>query len=90
MAGVDIAPLGLPSEAAYVAAYNRLTGRVAEANWEVYLVFNMFRLAAIIQGIAKRALDGTASSAAAAELGQKARPIAEKGWQLAQDIERRA
>ncbi len=89
MAGVDIAALGIPSEAEYVAAYNRLTQRTPGPDWDVYLVFNLFRLAAIIQGIAKRSLDGTASSAAAAELGQKAKPIAEKGWQLAQAIERR-
>jgi aminoglycoside phosphotransferase (APT) family kinase protein len=88
MAGVDIAALGIPSEADYVAAYNRLTQRAAGPDWPVYLVFNLFRLAAIMQGIAKRSLDGTASSAAAAELGQKARPIAEKGWLLAQEIER--
>ncbi len=90
MAGVDIAALGIPSESDYVATYNRLTRRDAGKDWEVYLVFNLFRLAAIIQGIAKRSLDGTASSAAAAELGRKAKPIAEKGWQLAQDIERRS
>jgi aminoglycoside phosphotransferase (APT) family kinase protein len=88
MAGVDIAKLGIPSEAGYVATYNRLTKRADGKDWEIYLVFNLFRLAAIIQGIAKRSLDGTASSLAAAELGQKAKPIAEKGWRLAQDIER--
>jgi aminoglycoside phosphotransferase (APT) family kinase protein len=89
MAGVDIAALGIPSEAEYVGSYNRMTKRQPGTNWEVYLVFNLFRLAAIIQGIAKRSLDGTASSAAAAELGQKAKPIADKGWRLAQEIERR-
>jgi len=89
MAGVDIAALGIPSEADYVATYSHLTKRAIGPDWEVYLVFNLFRLAAIIQGIAKRSLDGTASSAAASELGQKAKPIAEKGWRLAQDIDHR-
>ena len=89
LAGVDFAALGIPTEAEYVAAYNRRAGRSAGEDWEVYLVFNMFRLAAIIQGIAKRSLDGTASNAAAAALGQKARPIAEKAWELAENISAR-
>jgi aminoglycoside phosphotransferase (APT) family kinase protein len=45
-------------------------------------VLNLFRLAAIIQGIAKRALDGTASDANAATVGAKARPLAELAWSI--------
>ena len=90
LAGEDLAALGIPAEAEYVAAYNRRTGRAAaEREWEAYVAFNLFRLAAIIQGIAKRSLDGTASNAEAAALGEKARPIAEKGWEVAQALDRR-
>ncbi len=88
LAGADLAALGIPSEAEYVAAYSRRAGREPGAEWGVYLVFNLFRLAAILQGIAKRSLEGTAADAAAATLGAKARPIAERGWALAQSLGR--
>ena len=84
LAGVDLAPLGIPSVAEYVAAYDARTGRRPGGDWEIYVVFNLFRLAAIIQGIAKRSLDGTAADPEAAALGRMARPIAETGWRLAQ------
>lgn len=83
LAGCDLVALGVPSEAEYLDTYLRRSGRAALPDWEVYIVFNLFRLAAIIQGIAKRSLDGTASSAAAAALGEKATPIADRGWELA-------
>ncbi len=47
------------------------------------MVYSLFRLAAIMQGIAKRALDGTAASREADELGRKARPTGEQAWALA-------
>ena len=43
----------------------------------------MFRLAAILQGIAKRVVDGTAANARAADAGKRARPLAEMGWAIA-------
>jgi aminoglycoside phosphotransferase (APT) family kinase protein len=88
LAGVDFAALGIPGEAEYVAAYCRRTGREAIAGWEFYLVYSLFRIAAILQGIAKRAIDGTAASADAAEQGKLARPLAEQAWQLAQSLGR--
>lgn len=84
LVGADIAALGIPTEAEYVAAYNGRTGREAGGAWDVYIAFNLFRLAAIVQGIAKRSLEGTASNAAAAALGAKAKPIADRGWEIAQ------
>src|SRR5437763_2032225 len=53
LAGVDFAALGIPDEAAYLATYCRRTGRGAIAGWDFYLVYSLFRIAAILQGIAK-------------------------------------
>ncbi|HTV88979.1 MAG TPA: phosphotransferase family protein [Stellaceae bacterium] len=86
VAGVDFAVLGIPDEAAYVAAYCRRTGRERIDAWEFYMVYSLFRIAAICQGIAKRALDGTAASADAAAQGAIARPLAEQAWSLAQSL----
>jgi aminoglycoside phosphotransferase (APT) family kinase protein len=86
--GLDLATLGIPSEADYVRRYCERTGRgdPAElmADWNFYLAYNLFRIAAITQGIAKRALDGTAASAQAKASGAATRPLAERGWAFAQ------
>jgi len=82
MNGVDLAALGIPSESEYVALYCQRTGRTSVPNVEFYLAYNMFRLAAILQGIAKRAIDGTAANAQAVETGKRARPTGEAGWAL--------
>src|SRR5262249_53223789 len=87
LAGVDHAARGIPSEAEYVAAYCERTGRAPPAEWEFYMVYSLFRLAAIMQGIAKRAIDGTAASAEARDLGRKARPTGEQAWVLARSLE---
>ena len=84
IAGLDHARLGIPSEAEFVAAYCRRTGRERIDHWDFYLAYNMFRLAAILQGIMKRALDGTAASPQALDAGQRARPMAELGLKYAQ------
>jgi aminoglycoside phosphotransferase (APT) family kinase protein len=86
LAGVDFRALGIPDEAEYVAAYCRITGRVPIANWEFYLVYSLFRLAAILQGIAKRAIDGTAASADAVATGATAIPMGEQAWALARSL----
>ena len=85
MAGSDLAALQIPSEEGYLAQWLQRTGRppVSPETWSVYLIYNMFRLAAILQGIARRAQDGTAASSNAQETGAKARPIADLAWQLA-------
>ncbi|MBL8386954.1 MAG: phosphotransferase [Hydrogenophaga sp.] len=89
LAGVNIAALGIPSEAHYLASYLVRTGRtsaVPAGDWNYYLVFNMFRLVGILQGIAKRAQLGNASNASAVETGKRARPLAEQAWALAQSL----
>ncbi|CAN7345259.1 phosphotransferase family protein [Mesorhizobium sp. LjRoot246] len=62
LGGIDRAALGLPSEAEYVAAYCRRRGLDGIGNWTFFLAFSFFRLAAICQGVFKRALDGNASN----------------------------
>jgi aminoglycoside phosphotransferase (APT) family kinase protein len=82
LGGHDLAALGIPSERDYVAAYCRRTGRagIEPRDWEYYMVYNMFRIAAIVQGVMARALQGNASSAQALETGRAARPLAELAW----------
>ena len=60
--GVDFATSGIPTEAAYVAAYCRRTGRDAIADWPFYMAFGIFRLASISQGVYRRILGGNAST----------------------------
>ncbi len=67
LGGADPVPLGLPTEAEYIAAYCARTGRDGIPNWDFYLAFNFFRLAAIFHGIKGRVLRGTASNAQARE-----------------------
>jgi len=86
VAGADLAALGIPDEAAYVAAYCRRTGQPAPPDWDAYMVFAMFRIAAIMQGVMKRALDGTAASREALDVGARARPVAELAWELARRL----
>jgi aminoglycoside phosphotransferase (APT) family kinase protein len=91
LAGLDLAALGIPTEAEYLQTYLRATGRtqaVSEEHWTYYLVFNMFRLVGILQGIMARALQGNASNAQALQAGRRARPLAEQAWALAQQLER--
>jgi aminoglycoside phosphotransferase (APT) family kinase protein len=78
--GVDIAALGIPSEKEYVEAYCTRTGRDQIHHWDFYMAYNMFRLAAILQGIMGRVVEGTAASKHAAEMGKLARPLAKLGW----------
>jgi len=83
LAGSDLAALGIPSEAEHVAAYCRRTGRAGIPGLDFYIAFNLFRLAAIMQGIMKRVLDGTAVGPDAEANGKLAVPIAELGWETA-------
>ncbi|MBX3610588.1 MAG: phosphotransferase [Hydrogenophaga sp.] len=89
LAGVNTAALGIPGEARYLASYLMRTERkqpVPGRDWAYYLVFNMFRLVGILQGIAHRAQLGNASNATAVQTGRRARPLAEQAWALAQSI----
>ncbi len=84
LGGADLKALGIPSCEEYVAAYCRRTGRERIDDLEFYVAFAMFRLAAIMQGIAMRAKLGTASSANAEAVGKLARTMADTAWDLVQ------
>ncbi|SDW41907.1 Predicted kinase, aminoglycoside phosphotransferase (APT) family [Ruegeria halocynthiae] len=66
LAGVDRASLGLPSDQAFIADYCARRGLAGVDNFGFYLAFNFFRMAGILQGVYKRALDGNASDPARA------------------------
>ena len=89
MAGRDLSALGIPYEAQYLRRYCERTGRngIDPAQWEFYMAFSMFRLAAILQGIVKRALDGNAASNEALLTGRRARTIADVAWAQVERLE---
>ncbi len=76
LAGLDPAALGIPSEAEYVDKYCQRMGMDRIANWPFYMAFSFFRLAAICQGVAKRAADGNASSKSASGVSGMVQPLA--------------
>ena len=77
--GADRHELGLPTDDEYIAKYCERTGRDGIDNWNFYIVFCFFRLAAILQGVKKRALQGNASSPEALARGAMVEPLAEYG-----------
>ncbi len=83
IAGLDLQALGIPDEASYVRRYAEATGREVAGDWEFYMAYNLFRMAAILHGIAQRAADGTAAASDADETGRKAASLAELGWECA-------
>jgi aminoglycoside phosphotransferase (APT) family kinase protein len=86
--GLDHAGLGIPTEEEYIRMYcerTKLTTPDAlKTDWNFYLAYNMFRIAAILQGIAKRVETGTAASAQAVSSAAGARPLAQMAWKFAQ------
>jgi acyl-CoA dehydrogenase len=77
--GLDLVELGIPSETEYINLYESNTGRKVEADWDFYMAYNFFRIAAILHGVAQRAADGNASATDAAENGKKSGLLAEIG-----------
>ena len=86
--GLDVDSLGIPRESEYIRRYCERTGITTpdalQHDWNFYMAYNLFRLAAILQGIAKRVEAGTASSAQAASSAAGARPLAQMAWSFAQ------
>ncbi len=84
ISGLDHQALGIPSEKDYIDKYCERTGKtIRDEDFNFYLAYNLFRMAGILQGIMKRYVDGTASSAQAKKSGEAARPMAELGWSYA-------
>jgi aminoglycoside phosphotransferase (APT) family kinase protein len=85
--GLDHAALGIPSEADYIGMYCERTGKYTPSalaeDWNFYMAYNLFRIAAILQGIAKRVEAGTAASAQAVSSAAGARPLAQMAWSFA-------
>lgn len=81
--GLDLAALGIPSVAEAAAQYCALTGRAALPALDWYLAYNLFRMAAILQGIAGRIRDGTAANARAEDAVRRIVPLARSGWRFA-------
>jgi len=79
---VDRASLGIPSEEEYVALYCQRMGIEKIAHWTFYLAFSFFRLAAIVQGVAKRATQGNASNENANKVGAFVEPLAQMALQV--------
>ena len=73
---------GIPTEEEYRNMYSRYTGKKLDENWEFYTIFNIFKLAGILQGIMGRVRDGTAASKHAEERGNQVAPLAEAAWDL--------
>jgi aminoglycoside phosphotransferase (APT) family kinase protein len=88
--GLDHKALGIPEEADYINRYCNRTGFTTPdklaVDWNFYMAYNLFRIAAILQGIAKRVEDGTASSEQAKSSGAGAKPMAELAWQFAAQV----
>lgn len=80
--GLDLAALGIPTQDEAVARYVARTGYpVPPMDW--YFAYNLFRLAGIMQGIKKRVIDGTASSAHAKAMSERVGPLVERAHQFA-------
>lgn len=89
MGDAELGALGIPTEAEHVAAYCERTGRGEGGriqNWSFYLAFNMFRLASIQQGIARRALDGNAANSRAQAVAERVDATAAAGWEIARGL----
>ena len=81
--GFDLAALGIPALEPYVDQYVARTGLDPRPHLPVYFAYNFFRLAAILQGIAGRVRDGTATSTYAGAKGAQVQPLAARAWEFA-------
>jgi aminoglycoside phosphotransferase (APT) family kinase protein len=86
--GASLKALNIPTEEEYVKLYFERTGfeRIAQKDWDFYIIFNMFRLAAILQGVMARALQGNASSDQAIDSGKRAKPLAAIAWKQVEQL----
>jgi aminoglycoside phosphotransferase (APT) family kinase protein len=83
--GADLAALGIPTLEQTIARYCERTGFSFNGSLAFYRAYNLFRVAAILQGVAQRALNGNAASAHAGEMAALIRPLAQAGWTYARE-----
>jgi aminoglycoside phosphotransferase (APT) family kinase protein len=88
LGGMDLKALGIPSEEDCIAAYCRFTRRsgIDPGLWTYCMAYNLFRLAAIFQGIKGRVSEGNAASPEALDTARDARPLADLGWSLVENV----
>jgi aminoglycoside phosphotransferase (APT) family kinase protein len=86
LAGMDLVAAGIPSIEEAVAQYCQLTGRDGVPALDWYFAYNLFRLAAICQGIAGRVRDGTASSPYAIAMGERVPILGDTAWSFAKKV----
>jgi len=86
LAGLDLKALGIPTEAENIQRYQGIAGLSEIPDLNFYLVFSMFRVAAITQGVYKRGLEGNASSVRALESGERSRYFSKLAWDIAQRV----
>lgn len=84
LVGLDLGALGIPALDDYIGAYEAATGLAVREHLDFYLAYNFFRIAAIMQGIAGRVRDGTATSENAEAMARQARPLAVTAWRFAE------
>ena len=83
--GADLAALGIPSAEEYARLYCERTGLRCDPTHPFYRAFNLFRIAAILQGIAGRARDGVQTAANAGDIVKRIQPLANAAWLAAQE-----
>lgn len=81
--GADLKALGIPSVEETVARYAEKAGVAAPTNLDWLMAYNLFRLAAICQGIGGRVRDGTAASAHAVAMAAQVEPLSAAAWDFA-------
>lgn len=86
LVNVDFETSGIPTEEEFVAEYCKHAELERIDNWGFYLIYNMFRSAAIIQGVFKRGLDGNASSEKALEYKDEARTRSDRAWEMVEEM----
>ncbi|MEO0821572.1 MAG: phosphotransferase family protein [Pseudomonadota bacterium] len=80
LAEADLDALGIPRMEALAARYAAATGRAEIPDLDLWIAYNVFRMAAIIQGVYRRGLDGNAADAAAIGMGGDVAPLARIAW----------
>ena len=83
--GLDLKALGIPAESSLLEIYAAATGRTTEPDIDYYIVFSMFRLAAILAGVLRRGIDGNAADPRAVERGRTYQQLAEVAWSIASE-----